>query len=140
MLLSSGICGLKSLASFSCSSKLGSEFRPSLLHLRISRFVFRVSIFLIAKLGFLAGLVFQPLTSSLQLPDFPGGLTARVTPVPIPNTEVKPCRADDTALETARERRSPPGLNFKGRSGLPERPFLRSEGTLKCPVVTLQNG
>ena len=41
---------------------------------------------------------------------FPGGLTARVTPVPIPNTEVKPCRADDTARVTARERRSPPGL------------------------------
>src|SRR5271156_1604081 len=44
---------------------------------------------------------------------FPGGLTARVTPVPIPNTEVKPCRADDTALETTRERRSPPGLKSK---------------------------
>ena len=54
---------------------------------------------------------------------FPGGLTARVTPVPIPNTEVKPCRADDTALETARERRSPPGLNFKGRSEQSDRPF-----------------
>jgi hypothetical protein len=44
---------------------------------------------------------------------FPGGLTARVTPVPIPNTEVKPCRADDTALETTRERRSPPGLKIQ---------------------------
>ena len=44
-----------------------------------------------------------------------GGLTARVTPVPIPNTEVKPRRADDTARATAWERRSPPGLNFKGR-------------------------
>ena len=44
---------------------------------------------------------------------FPGGLTARVTPVPIPNTEVKPCWADDTALETTRERRSPPGLNSR---------------------------
>ena len=41
---------------------------------------------------------------------FLGGITARVTPVPIPNTEVKPRRADDTALETTRERRSPPGL------------------------------
>jgi hypothetical protein len=53
---------------------------------------------------------------------FPGGLTARVTPVPIPNTEVKPRRADDTALETARERRSPPGLSSKAvpacRNGL----------------------
>jgi hypothetical protein len=45
--------------------------------------------------------------------EFPGGLTARVTPVPIPNTEVKPCRADDTARVTAWERRSPPGLNSK---------------------------
>src|ERR1700732_2805303 len=56
---------------------------------------------------------------------FPGGLTARVTPVPIPNTEVKPCRADDTALETTRERRSPPGFKFK-RPQRPKRsrPFL----------------
>ena len=56
---------------------------------------------------------------------FPGGLTARVTPVPIPNTEVKPRRADDTALETTRERRSPPGLKFKGRIRQKRmRPFL----------------
>src|SRR5260221_14619265 len=48
---------------------------------------------------------------------FPGDHTARVTPVPIPNTEVKPRRADDTARATVWERRSPPGLNYKGRSG-----------------------
>src|SRR6266403_740825 len=42
-----------------------------------------------------------------------GGHTARVTPVPIPNTEVKPRRADDTARATVWERRSPPGLNYK---------------------------
>src|SRR5260370_31854868 len=42
-----------------------------------------------------------------------GGHTARVTPVPIPNTEVKPRRADDTARATVSERRSPPGLNYK---------------------------
>ncbi len=45
---------------------------------------------------------------------FPGGHTAGVTPVPIPNTEVKPRRADDTARVTVWERRSPPGLNLKG--------------------------
>src|SRR2546421_4398268 len=47
--------------------------------------------------------------------EFPvsGGHTARVTPVPIPNTEVKPRRADDTARATVWERRSPPGLNYK---------------------------
>src|ERR1700733_6313537 len=64
--------------------------------------------------------------SPVSMHKFPGGLTARVTPVPIPNTEVKPCRADDTALETARERRSPPGLNFKGRSEQSGRPFSLS--------------
>ena len=41
-----------------------------------------------------------------------GGYTARVTPVPIPNTEVKPRWADDTARVTAWERRSLPGLNL----------------------------
>src|ERR1700674_5278284 len=47
---------------------------------------------------------------------FPGGHTAGVTPVPIPNTEVKPRRADDTARVTVWERRSPPGLKYKSRS------------------------
>ena len=42
--------------------------------------------------------------------DFPGGHTAGATPVPIPNTEVKPRRADDTARVTVWERRSLPGL------------------------------
>ena len=41
--------------------------------------------------------------------DFPGGHTAGVTPVPIPNTEVKPRWADDTARVTVWERRSLPG-------------------------------
>ena len=40
-----------------------------------------------------------------------GDHTARVTPVPIPNTEVKPRRADGTARVTVWERRSSPGLN-----------------------------
>ena len=46
---------------------------------------------------------------------FPGGHTAGVTPVPIPNTVVKPRRADDTALVTVWERRSPPGFFLMGR-------------------------
>src|ERR1700724_1727242 len=64
---------------------------------------------------------------------FPGGLTARVTPVPIPNTEVKPCRADDTARVTARERRSPPGIKFKGRNAQSVRGlfYLGSLGILR---------
>jgi hypothetical protein len=37
-----------------------------------------------------------------------GGYCERVPPVPIPNTEVKPFRAEDTWRATARENRSPP--------------------------------
>ena len=38
-----------------------------------------------------------------------GGDDAEDTPVPIPNTEVKLCSADDTWLVTARESRKLPG-------------------------------
>src|SRR3990170_6621940 len=37
-----------------------------------------------------------------------GGYTGGVTPVPIPNTEVKPSRADDTMTERSWESRTPP--------------------------------
>ena len=56
--------------------------------------------------------------------DFPGGHTAGATPVPIPNTEVKPRRADDTARVTVWERRSLPGLKYKGRRVQLVGPFL----------------
>ena len=39
-----------------------------------------------------------------------GADDAEVPPVPIPNTEVKLCRAEDTWLETARENRYSPTL------------------------------
>src|SRR5262245_40425040 len=39
-----------------------------------------------------------------------GGIAGGATPVPIPNTEVKPSWADGTALATAWESRSLPGL------------------------------
>ena len=39
---------------------------------------------------------------------FSGGYSERVTPVPIPNTEVKPLRADGTAWVAVWESRSPP--------------------------------
>jgi hypothetical protein len=48
--------------------------------------------------------------------EFPGGHRRGVTPVPIPNTEVKLSTADGTAWETAWESRSLPGLFFKGPS------------------------
>ena len=41
---------------------------------------------------------------------FPGDYRERVTPVPIPNTEVKPLIADGTALVTVWESRTLPGL------------------------------
>ena len=45
---------------------------------------------------------------------FPGGHRSRVTPVPIPNTEVKPATADGTAWVTVWESRSLPGLFSQG--------------------------
>ena len=41
---------------------------------------------------------------------FPGGKRRGATPVPIPNTEVKPSSADGTALATVWESRLLPGL------------------------------
>src|SRR5436309_2643734 len=46
---------------------------------------------------------------------FSGGCVERVTPVPIPNTEVKPLGADGTARATAWESRKPPGLLVEAR-------------------------
>ena len=42
--------------------------------------------------------------------NFSGDSVGRVTPVPIPNTEVKPAGADGTARVTAWESRKSPGL------------------------------
>ena len=44
---------------------------------------------------------------------FLGGDSERATPVPIPNTEVKPFYVDGTAWETVWESRKLPGLNIK---------------------------
>ena len=46
---------------------------------------------------------------------FSGGCVERVTPVPIPNTEVKPLGADGTARATVWESRKPPGLFREAR-------------------------
>src|SRR3989475_11600037 len=48
-------------------------------------------------------------------PTFAGGHRSRVTPVPIPNTEVKPATADGTAWETVWESRSLPALSRSPR-------------------------
>ena len=49
-----------------------------------------------------------------SLRDFLGGFIVGVTPVPIPNTEVKPYGADGTAWETVWESRTLPGIRMKG--------------------------
>ena len=56
--------------------------------------------------------------SSIKLVQFlrVGAYGSEVTPVPIPNTEVKLTRVDDTRLETARKSRSAPALRIKRKS------------------------
>src|SRR5207244_9043670 len=51
-----------------------------------------------------------------QAAKFAGGHRIRVTPVPIPNTEVKPDTADGTVWETVWESRSLPALFLEARS------------------------
>src|SRR5437870_772904 len=52
----------------------------------------------------------QPAKEGPQAAKFAGGHRIRVTPVPIPNTEVKPDTADGTAWETVWESRSLPAV------------------------------
>src|SRR4030095_16223652 len=52
-----------------------------------------------------------------------GGHRIRVTPVPIPNTEVKPDTADGTVWETVWESRSLPALFLEARSLKNDRAF-----------------
>ena len=55
-------------------------------------------------------LPFDYLRTLIDLLNFSGGYIVGVTPVPIPNTEVKSYGADGTAWETVWESRSLPGL------------------------------
>ena len=57
----------------------------------------------------------------------PGGLAGGATPVPIPNTEVKPSKADDTAAERQWESRTLPGYN-EGPLEQSSGPFLLKGG------------
>src|SRR5690606_18752238 len=63
---------------------------------------------------------------------FPGGHRGRVTPVPIPNTEVKPATADGTASAGVWESRSLPGL-FVEKPGTHPSPGLFCFAHLLCP-------
>ena len=53
------------------------------------------------------------MTKSRSHKEFLGGYAEGVTPVPIPNTEVKPLRVDGTAWVAMWESRSPPGILLK---------------------------
>src|SRR5207249_5090695 len=64
-------------------------------------FVLRTLYFVFSKHKALGALFFKK---------FSGGCVERATPVPIPNTEVKPLGADGTARATVWESRKPPGL------------------------------
>ena len=61
-------------------------------------------------------MIFYPLFQHSNVPifriGFLGDLGEGVTPVPIPNTEVKPFSADGTAWETVWESRTLPGLKI----------------------------
>src|SRR6478672_2408543 len=65
-----------------------------------------------------------PRSSRPQAAKFAGGHRIRVTPVPIPNTEVKPDTADGTVWETVWESRSLPALIVKARSSKDDRAFF----------------
>jgi hypothetical protein len=61
-------------------------------------------------------------SGAAKAPQLVGDLTAGAPPVPIPNTEVKPRRADCTARESVWESRSLPALN-KGHAAKAAWPF-----------------
>src|ERR1041384_4091924 len=64
--------------------------------------------------------------NALGFTEYAGGHRSRVTPVPIPNTEVKPATADGTARETAWESRSLPAVIVgKSPSSVDDGLFLR---------------
>src|SRR5688572_21688122 len=67
---------------------------------------------------------FDNLRSSSISNHFSGDFVGRVTPVPIPNTEVKPAGADGTARETAWESRKSPGLYRKPARAFSSRGLL----------------
>ena len=62
-----------------------------------------------------------------QADKFAGGHRSRVTPVPIPNTEVKPATADGTAWETVWESRSLPALSQGPRASVRGLSFVRGQ-------------
>jgi hypothetical protein len=67
-----------------------------------------------------------------------GGHSGGVTPVPIPNTEVKPTSADGTWEETPRESRTPP--DFSRRRGSHREPLRRFRWSCRHRRVQSPNG
>src|SRR6266404_652912 len=69
--------------------------------------------------------------------NFSGDFVDRVTPVPIPNTEVKPVGADGTARVTVWESRKSPGLLAKARESNPRGLFSFAATPLVQPSHSL---
>jgi hypothetical protein len=67
-----------------------------------------------------------------------GGLGGGETPVPIPNTEVKPSIVDGTAWETEWESRTLPGVNLKAPIDDPTGAF-KFIGRNPCGFDTIDN-
>ena len=67
---------------------------------------------------------------------FAGGHRIRVTPVPIPNTEVKPDTADGTAWETVWESRSLPALFVRKPARFASRAFSLYAGSAVASTVS----
>ena len=67
------------------------------------------------------------------------GLTGGVTPVPIPNTEVKPSRADGTAWATVWESRSPRDY-FKKPPSQKRRGLLAFAASIKAHMLCRATG
>src|SRR5207237_6797622 len=71
-----------------------------------------------------------PAPDGRRYDSIPGGVAGGATPVPIPNTEVKPSWADGTAWATAWESRSLPGLITTGGTSRSPRFPLDGEAML----------
>ena len=69
----------------------------------------------------------------------PGGLAGGVTPVPIPNTEVKPSKADDTAAVRQWDSRTLPGFKRAHERNLVGL-FLLKPGSAEGAYVRWRDG
>src|SRR6058998_3174901 len=72
--------------------------------------------------------------TKFKRPEYAGGHRIRVTPVPIPNTEVKPDTADGTAWATVWESRSLPAV-IQTKGPISIGPFVCTAATVVHTVA-----